>query len=200
MTIHRVSAALVASAMLLAPPSAWSQPAQAAVSVAVTTTPDPALPLAAAPEAPASVRLQEGTEVNFRLDDELSSHTASQGDTFSITLADPVRLADGTVIPAGSRGRGEVSSVEKRGMMGKGGQLSVRLDYVMVGDTKVHLRANQSQDGKSTQTNAIVLSLLITPLFLLMKGKDVTIPRGQAIKGYVDSTVDLATPFTAPPS
>jgi hypothetical protein len=34
----------------------------------------------------------------------------------------------------------------------------VRLDYFMIGETKVHLRANKSQDGKSNQTT-IVLSL-----------------------------------------
>ncbi|MFI4974499.1 MAG: hypothetical protein ACHP84_08175 [Caulobacterales bacterium] len=62
----------------------------------------------------------------------------------------------------------------------------------MIGDTKVHLRANKSQEGKSTQSTTIVLSLLVSPLFLLMHGKDATIPKGQAVVGYVDSDVDIA--------
>lgn len=149
--------------------------------------------------APATTELVEGTEVDLTLDDALSSASAVEGDKFSITTADPIKLANGMVIPAGYHGRGEVSAVERRGMMGKAGQLSVRLDYFMIGETKVHLRANKSQDGKSTQTTTIVLSLLISPLFLLMHGKDATIPKGQAIVGYVDNDVALPSPFAAPP-
>jgi hypothetical protein len=203
MSNHRISTALVASAVFLLPICAVGQPApNAAPSSAAALPPAvvqaPTL-VAPAPVAPTILRLPEGTEVDLTLNDTLSSATAAEGDKFSITTADPIKLTDGTVIPAGYRGRGEVSAVEKRGMMGKAGQLSVRLDYVMLGDTKVHLRANKSQEGKSTQSTTIVLSLLISPLFLLMHGKDATIPKGQAIVGYVDSDVQIASPVAAPP-
>ena len=85
-------------------------------------------------------------------------------------------------------------------MMGKAGQLSVRLDYVRIGNTKVRLRSNQSHEGRSNQTNAIVLSLLVTPLFLLMHGKDATIPKGQTVVGYVDDDASVTLPATPPPS
>ena len=134
------------------------------------------------------------------LNDAVSSATSAEGDKFSITMSDPIKLADGTVIPAGYHGRGEVSDVEKRGMMGKAGQLSVRLEYIMIGETKIRLRANKSQDGKSTQGTTIALALLISPLFLLMHGKDATIPKGQAIVGYVDSDVEVTTPLAPPPT
>ena len=193
MSNHRVSAALLASAALLLPFSAFGQPAAGGA-------PEGSPPSAnQAPAAPSNARLTEGEEVNFALDDALSSATSAEGDKFSITTTSPLKLADGTVIPAGYHGRGEVSSVEKRGMMGKAGQLSVRLEYVMIGDTKVPLRASKSQEGKSNQTTTIVLSLLVTPLFLLMHGKDATIPKGQAIVGYVDTNVEVATPVAPPP-
>jgi hypothetical protein len=125
--------------------------------------------------APARLRLREGTEVHLTLDEPLSSKTAAEGDRFKITVAEPITLDDGAVIPAGYRGRGEVSAVERPGMMGKAGQLNVRLDYILIGDVK------------------------ITPLFLLMKGKEATIPRGQALVGYVDDDVTIAQPLAAPP-
>lgn len=206
MSTHRVAAALVASAVFLLPPYASGQPAPAAaapasptIQAAAPAVPDAAPPAAARPSTSASIKLEEGTEVSLTLDDELSSSTSQEGDKFSVTVSDPITLADGTVIPAGYRGRGEVSGVEKRGMMGKAGQLSVRLEYIMLGDTKVRLRANKSQEGKSTQSTTIVLSLLVTPLFLLMKGKDAKIPKGFAVKGYVDSSVEVARPLVAPP-
>jgi hypothetical protein len=183
--------------MLSVGPSAWGQPV-AAPPAATAETPQ-AQALAPAPAAPTLTRLREGTEVDFTLDDALSSKTSAEGDKFSITTSEPIKLGDGSVIPVGFHGRGDVSAVERNGMMGKPGQLSVRLDYVMIGDTKVHLRSNKSQEGKSNQTNAVVLSLLITPLFLLMHGKEATIPKGSTIVGYVDSDVDLPTPIPAPP-
>ena len=137
--------------------------------------------------------------MELTLDDALSSASAVEGDKFSITTADPIKLPNGTIVPSGYQGRGEVSAVEKRGMLAKAVQLSVRLDYFMIGETKVRLRANKSQNGKSTQTTTIVLSLLISPLFLLMHGKDATIPKGQSIVGYVDTDVALPSPFAAPP-
>jgi hypothetical protein len=36
-------------------------------------------------------------------------------------------------------------------------------------------------------------------LFLLVHGKDATIPKGQVIVGYVDTDVALPSPFAAPP-
>ena len=144
------------------------------------------------------MRLPEGTEIRFELNDALSSATSAEGDEFSITTSDPIDLDGGVTLPAGFRGRGEVTSVEKKGMMGKAGQLSVRLDYVRIGETKVRLRSNQSREGRSTQSSVIVLSLLITPLFLLMHGKDATIPRGQAITGYVDDDADVTLPAKPP--
>jgi hypothetical protein len=206
MSNHRISAALVAAAVFVAPIYVSGQPAPNAPPAAASA-PTPAslttvAPAAApsAPVAPGIVRLAEGTEVNLTLNDGLSSATAADGDKFTITTADPIKLADGTIIPAGYHGVGEVSTVERRGMLGKAGQLSVRLDYFTIGETRVHLRANKSQDGKSNQTTTIVLSLLISPLFLLMHGKDATIPKGQTIVGYVDGDVGIATPLAAPPA
>ena len=51
----------------------------------------------AAPE-----RIVEGTEFPIRFEDSLSSKTNTEGDRFTISLADDVKLSDGTVIPAGS--------------------------------------------------------------------------------------------------
>jgi len=36
----------------------------------------------------------------------------------------------GTVIPAGYSGKAEVTAAEKNGMLGKPGQLSIRLNYI----------------------------------------------------------------------
>lgn len=135
----------------------------------------------------------------MRLDEPLSSATATAGETFAISTFEEIRLPDGTVIPAGYHGKGTVTAAEKRGMLGKAGQLTLSVDYIRIGDARVHLRANQGGEGKSGVTTTIVLSLLITPLFLMHHGHEMVFPKGQVITTYVDSDVTLALPFAPAP-
>jgi hypothetical protein len=148
---------------------------------------------------PATVHIQEGTELRIHFNDKLSSKTASEGDRFSITLDEPVVMPDGLKIPAGYRGVGEVTDAEKRGMMGKPGQLNVRFDYLKIGDARVHLRGSKGEEGKSRVGTTVVLTVLFGPLGLLKHGKDVEIPRGQPFTVYVDQDVDIPAPLAPPP-
>ncbi|HEV2365762.1 MAG TPA: hypothetical protein VGS12_16350 [Caulobacteraceae bacterium] len=63
-------------------------------------------------------------------------------------------------------------------MLGKGGDLNVRIDYFRIGDTRVHLRANKGGEGGNTTTTTVVLRVLITPLFLMRHRHEVVFPKG----------------------
>lgn len=146
-----------------------------------------------------SAVIQEGTEIKLQFNERLSSATNRQGDTFTISLIQPITLADGTVIPAGFRGRGEVTSAEKRGFMGRAGDLSVRLEYIRIGTTRVSVRANRTSEGQGALGSTVALTVLFGPLGLLKRGKDIDIPRGQEITGYIDAPVTIPLPIPAPP-
>jgi len=158
--------------------------------------------LLAAPPAPAvlTVKVPEGTEVRVRFDEQLSSATSAAGDAFSITTDEPFTLANGTVIPAGYRGKGEVSAAEQKGMIGKPGALNLRLDYILIGDARVHLRANKVAEGKSGMRSIMVLTVLFGPLGLLKHGSDVVIAKGQVITAFVDEDTLIAFPVAPPPN
>ncbi len=59
--------------------------------------------LAVAPVAAsaATIKVPEGTELIVRFDDKLSSGTNTEGDQFSISLDDDVKLSDGSYLLAG---------------------------------------------------------------------------------------------------
>ena len=181
--------------------------AQSLVDPGIVATPpttaapqaSPTRPAATSPVAPSSRKIPEGTEVKVRLDQPLSSATATAGDTFAISTDGEIRLADGTIIPAGYRGKGTVTAAEKRGMLGKAGQLNISLDYIRVGDVRVHLRASKGGEGKSGVTTTIVLSLLITPLFLMHHGHEMVFPKGQIATAYVDEDATIALPIAPAP-
>ena len=160
----------------------------------------PAPPLTEAPPpARTSVRIPEGTEVRIQFDEQLSSATASSGDTFSISTDEDIRLSDGTIIRAGYRGKGEVTSADKNGMMGKAGQLNVRLIYMKIGDMRVRLRASKGEEGKNAVTSTVVLTVLFGPLGLIKHGHNIVIPKGQTMVAYVDDDTDIPFPVAPPP-
>jgi hypothetical protein len=149
--------------------------------------------------AAGTIKIPEGTEMVIRLNDSLSSGTSTEGDQFSITLSDPVRLSDGTTLNPGYRGRGEILKAKKKGFAGQAGELNIRINYIRIGDTRVRLRANKGSQGQGAMGATVALSVLFGPLGLLKHGHDVEIKAGQAITAYVDADADLDTPVAQPP-
>jgi hypothetical protein len=148
----------------------------------------------------ATFKLMEGTPLTMRFDEKLSSASNSQGDQFSVSLIDKIPLVDGVEIQSGYRGKGEVTAAAKRGYMGKAGTLNVRVNYIRIGDTKVYLRANKSQDGKDALSATVALTILFGPLGLLKRGHDVEINSGQEFVAYVDRDAEIDPSTPAPSS
>ncbi|MGI8841848.1 MAG: hypothetical protein ACR2F8_13875 [Caulobacteraceae bacterium] len=170
--------------------------AQTVTRVANPTRPAVSLAPPAPPAIPAriSIKIPEGTEVHIAIDDPLSSKTSSAGDMFAFRTTEAIRLSDGTLLPEGYRGRGEVTDVEKKGMLGKAGHLNIRLDYLMVGDVHVHLRQSTGVEGKSGVGTTVALALIVSPLFLMHHGAEAVIPKGQAMTAFVDEDTLVANP------
>ena len=82
-----------------------------------------------------SSSLPEGTDIQVRLEDSLSSQTARQEDRFEATVALPIHDAQGRdVIPAGTRVRGIVTRVERGERPARAGRLELTLDQIYLDD------------------------------------------------------------------
>ena len=69
--------------------------------------------------------------------------------------------------------------------MGKAGELNSRLNYLKVGDNKIHLRGTKGKEGESGTTSAVVLTVLFGPIGLIKHGKNVEIKQGTALRAFV---------------
>ena len=136
--------------------------------------------------------LREGVDVNLRFSQDLSSKTAAEGDPVALVLVDDLKVGDVVVAKAGAHAMGEVTKASKSGMMGKAGDLSIRLDYMKVGDAKVRLRGTKGKEGESGTTGAVVLTVLFGPIGLIKHGKNVEIKEGQALHAFVGDDIALA--------
>lgn len=155
--------------------------------------------LLASTSALAQIVVPEGTEFSMRLEEALSSSTATEGDRFTISLDEDVELADGTVLRAGYRGVGEVVEARDNGMLGKSGKLNVRLVYLKVGDERIRLRANKGAKGDVRVGATVATVILFWPAAPFIKGKDVSIKKGTRLTAYADQDVELPSPLPTPP-
>ncbi len=175
---------------------------QAAVSKTGSPAPSPSAVVPAAAAAPASspsngpdangrYMVRDGDDISLRFAQDISSKTAADGDSVMFTLDDDLKVNGVVVAKAGSKAVGEVTHAEKSGMMGKAGALDLRMDYLKVGDTKVHLRGNKGKEGESGTTGAVVLTVLFGPIGLIKHGKNIDIKAGTPLKAYVSDDIAL---------
>lgn len=136
-------------------------------------------------------KLTEGTEVELKFVDALSSKTAAEGDAVNLTLAEDLKVGDVVVAKAGAKGVGTISHSKKAGMLGKAGELNMRIEYLKVGDNRIRLRGSKGKEGEGKEGTMIALTVLFGPIGLIKKGKNVEIKEGTAIKAFVNEDILL---------
>jgi hypothetical protein len=85
-----------------------------------------------------------------------------------------------------------VTNSKKAGMMGKGGELNVRLDHLRIGDATVRIRGTKGREGESKVGTAVALTVLFGPVGFLKHGKDIEIKEGSSFKAYVAEDMQLS--------
>lgn len=75
-------------------------------------------------------RLEAGTKIRVRMDNEINSSVASVNDTFTTTIAEPVLVRETIVLPVGTVIEGRITNVERAAGGGKGGSLSVKFETI----------------------------------------------------------------------
>jgi len=151
---------------------------------------DPAPASSSATEKPKLV-LKEGSDVQLKFSQDLSSHTATEGDPVNLILAEDLTVNNVVVAKAGDKAVGEVSHAKRAGMMGKGGELNIRLDYLKVGDTRVMLRGTKDKTGDDKTGTTVALTVLFGPIGLIKHGKEIDIKEGTPLKVFVASDTTL---------
>jgi hypothetical protein len=144
-----------------------------------------------APDASGKLVLREGTDVKLKFADDLSSKTAAEGDPVNLTLDEDLKVGDVVVAKAGCKATGTVSNAKKAGMMGKAGELNMRLEHLTVGDERVRLRGSKGKEGQGKEGTAVALTVLFGPIGLIKHGKNVEVKAGTPLLAYVDQDIVL---------
>ncbi len=151
--------------------------------------------------APATLIIPDGTRVDLRLAESVSSAHAHVGDVLSFVVVKDVSVGGFTVIPAGTMARGSVTRVKGRRLLGIGGQVNLKLDSLELSNgDRVRLRARMDVKGHS-RTKLMVAAMITTglvflpatPVFLLTRGHDSTVVKSTEIAAQIDGAASVAS-------
>jgi hypothetical protein len=157
--------------------------AQAAQALTVATIATPA----------SQSTLRAGTAIPMRTMVELTTlgKQLRVGQRVPLEVAEAVTLNGQLVIPAGTPGMGEITSVRNKGMWGKSGALNARVLYLRVGDRQVRLSGTFDDKGK-TGTGGVVAAVAFLPVAgFFTTGTSAKIPLGAPVSAFLDEDVPV---------
>ena len=151
------------------------------------------------------VTLPAGTSIPIETSSMITSGNVVVGQRVNLRVSYAVKIGREIVIPAGSQVQGTVVSVKKRGIAGRPGKITIKAESVQAIDgTQIPLNSEPvSWKGKSKAGLAWGLTIgvfillvwiligFLSPLFLLIKGKDAIIPTGTSINATTYSNTEI---------
>jgi hypothetical protein len=175
-------------------------PSQEQPSTQPQTSPPPATASKEPTPALNGFGLEDGTPIKLRLTRNLSSATDKKDDIVDFEVVEDLAVEGIVVIPRGGIAWATITEAQPKRRMGRGGKLDVNIDSVRLKDgEKIPLRAVRENKGGGhvgAMTGAMVATGIVffpaAPLFLFMHGKDINIPKGTEITGYVMGNIPLA--------
>ena len=139
-----------------------------------------------------TAKIPDGEKLRLLLADDISSATAQEGDRITFTVAEDFKVGEEVLIAKGATAIGKISSAKKKGMLGQGGKLTMSLDQVKAVDGQnVRLRATAGREGDDKLGKTVAVAILAGPFALLVKGKDVVVPKGAEYTAYLDEAKEI---------
>ena len=139
------------------------------------------------------------------VEDTLDSSRVKGGEVFKFRSVDPVRAADGTVVPPGTLGYGVISNVQHADRGGRPGYLAIETRFFVLPDGKhVTTIIDWATDEGSTAVGGTANAPYLLGLIPLVgyavggydamhHGKDATIPKGTRVKVLVGDDAALGS-------
>lgn len=138
--------------------------------------------------------LEDGTPVKLKLLRDLSSTKDKPGAAVEFEVIEDVTVGAIVLIKKGAAALGTVIDARPAKRAGRAGKLDVRIDSVQLANqSKMTLRAvRKGPDGSRKGEVALAVAAAgllffpVAPMFLLMKGENISVPQGTLVTAFID--------------
>jgi hypothetical protein len=167
-----------------------------AVQAAIVSPVEPVAesePPAVVAAVPTTLKLPALTNIRIRVLVDLASKQSLTGDEFEIALVEPIAVADGYVVPAGTRGRGWVIHADKAQFGGKPGELLLGARFLDLGGHKIPLRSMKlgAPTGKDNVGLAMGVAAVAGVAGMFITGGQARVGSGMEAIAKTATDVDL---------
>ncbi|MHA8093237.1 hypothetical protein V7S78_12045 [Aquirufa regiilacus] len=140
------------------------------------------------------ITITEGTVLKVKSLSAFDSKTVNEGDIVDFAVYEDLEINGTVAIKEGAIVNAFIESSEKAKGLGKQGSLKVQFNYTKAADgSKVPLRSTKGTlSGEGTAGSAIALAAVVSPLFLLKKGKEAKVTQGKMMEAYVSRDVVIS--------
>ena len=139
----------------------------------------------------AIVLLPEATPVKLKLLHPLNSKTVVVDDPLNFAVAEDVIVNGKVAVRTGAAAIGRVRQAKPARMLGRGGQLSLEMQYMKVGSARVPLRGSQAQSGANKKGDTVALVVVFGLSGLVKHGSEILVKEGSIFTAYVDQDTEL---------
>jgi hypothetical protein len=140
-----------------------------------------------------TIVLREGTEVNLKFAQKLTSKRAVVDQPVELVLSDDITVLDYTVVKSGARVLGTVIAGKESERKRAGAKdLAIRVDFLHSGDNVIALRGDKFAEGKRNKDAMVAGTILFGVGGLIAtSGKHYAIREGTPLTAYVDRDIEL---------
>ncbi len=130
--------------------------------------------------------LSANTPVIIQAKDTITTKNMTSGSTVNFSVLQDIKNSNGNVlIKAGTPVSAQISFMEHRGIIGQSGEITISdFHTTAIDGTYIPLSGTVSANPNDKTALSIVLSVLVCPLFLFMRGKEATITAGTTKTAY----------------
>lgn len=169
------------------------------LATAVPTAAQEAAPpvLNAVPQAPVSgAVLPANTKIFMTVNDEITTKGKkySEGDTFGLSVSQPVMVDGFVVIPRGARATGRITWLTSKGAFGKSGKMDIALEHIDVGNTRIPIEGTYRQEGEGNTVGTVAGVVLAGVFAGFITGKSARIPQGRELSAHTKENLAVALP------
>ncbi|MFA7585041.1 MAG: hypothetical protein WCY11_02435 [Novosphingobium sp.] len=136
----------------------------------------------------------QNTAVHLTVNDEVSSKTVKEGDTFALSVSQDVVINDYIVIPKGTKAVAEITWRTGKGAFGKSAKMEFAFKHLELGGRRIPIEGKHRQEGAGNTGATIGTAVAVGVFSAFVTGKSAVLQEGREFTAHTVDDFHVAIP------